>query len=580
MPRSFINMSQKQSQWILAEIPEVPPDVNSELPEILVRMMLQRGVDVKEMDTFLHPRLMNLKDPFLLPDMEAAVTRILHAVDTGEDVCVYGDYDVDGITSVTVMSAILSAYDIPVRSFIPRRGTEGYGLNDAALARCMSEGAKPSLLVTVDCGTASLSEIAALKEDSIDVIVVDHHELPPAGKPDCIAVVNPKCAEAGDGTEDNFEYLCAAGVVFKLAHALLKKRPLTDFDLKDYLDLVAMATVSDIVPLVNENRLLVRHGLKHMENTRNVGLKALMNVAQVNGPMTSADVGFRIGPRINAAGRMDHAEDALATLTTNDPAEAESLANLLDSHNRDRQGEEMRIHKDALHRLETECDSADPVIVLGSRDWHPGVVGIVASRMMRRFHKPAFIIAIDDQGLGKGSGRSIGGVSLMDAINANRDLLVAGGGHAMAAGISVAEDNIEPFRKAFANYVEENVSEDDRLPRIHIDADITFPELSLEFLKSYELLQPFGSANPEPLFMSREVYLTEPPRELKNHHLKLSMKQNECWRDAMFFGAGQRELPDPEAAWDIVFTINRNFFRGRTSLQIVIQDVRAHRKDS
>ena len=197
MPRSFINMSQKQSQWILAEIPEVPPDVNSELPEILVRMMLQRGVDVKEMDTFLHPRLMNLKDPFLLPDMEAAVTRILHAVDTGEEVCVYGDYDVDGITSVTVMSAILSAYDIPVRSFIPRRGTEGYGLNDAALARCMSEGAKPSLLVTVDCGTASLSEIAALKEDSIDVIVVDHHELPPAGKPDCIAVVNPKCAEAG-----------------------------------------------------------------------------------------------------------------------------------------------------------------------------------------------------------------------------------------------------------------------------------------------------------------------------------------------------------------------------------------------
>lgn len=573
-------MSQKQSQWILAGIPEVPPDVDSDLPEILVRMLLQRGVDVADMERFLQPRLMDLQDPFLLPEMELAVTRILHAIDRREEICVYGDYDVDGITSVTVMSEALRAYGSSVRRFIPRRGPEGYGLNDAALKRCMSEGVKPSLLITVDCGTASLDEIAALKAEGIDVIVVDHHEPPPEGKPDCIAVVNPKCGEPTDDPNDRFQYLCAAGVVFKLAHALLKTRPLPDFDLKDYLDLVAMATVSDIVPLVEENRILVRHGLKRMENTQNHGLKALMQVAQVKGPISSADVGFRIGPRINAAGRMDMPEDALAALTSNSQEQAEQLAELLDSHNRDRQGEEMRIHKDALKRLEAECDPSDPVIVLGSRDWHPGVVGIVASRMMRRFHKPAFIIAIDEQGLGKGSGRSIGGVSLMDAINASRDLLVAGGGHAMAAGISIEEGNIAAFRESFGNYVTDNVSESDRLPRLYIDADITFPELSLEFLKSYELLQPFGSANPEPLFMSREVYLTEPPRELKNHHLKLSMKQNECWHDAMFFGAGQRKLPDPEEAWDIAFTINRNVFRGRTSLQIVIQDVRPHRKDN
>lgn len=579
MPRSFICMSQKQSQWILAEIPEVPPDVDSELPDILIRMMLQRGVNVADMNGFLHPRLRELKDPFLLPDMEAAVTRILQAVDAAEEVCVYGDYDVDGITSVTLLSAILKAYGVSVSSFIPRRGPEGYGLNEAALKRCLSQGTKPSLLITVDCGTASLDEIATLKADGVEVIVVDHHELPPAGKPDCVAVVNPKCTESGDDSQDDFQYLCAAGVVFKLAHALLKTRPVEGFDLKDYLDLVAMATVSDIVPLVKENRTLVRHGLGRMEKTRNEGLKALMRVAQVKGPMTSADVGFRIGPRINAAGRMDRPEDALAALTTDDPAEAQKLADLLDSHNRERQGEEMRIHKDALHRLETECDASDPVIVLGSRDWHPGVVGIVASRMMRRFHKPAFIIAIDEDGLGKGSGRSIGGVSLMDAINANRDLLVAGGGHAMAAGISVQEENIGAFRNGFTQYVEENVSEEDRLPVLKIDIDITFPELSLDFLKSYELLQPFGSTNPEPLFMTREVYLTEPPRELKNHHLKLSMKQNDCWHDAMFFGAAQRELPDPEEPWDIAFTINRNVFRGRTSLQIVIQDVRPHQKE-
>jgi len=568
-------MSQKKSQWILAETPEIPPDVDQSTPEILIRMMCQRGVKAGEMKRFLDPRLQDLKDPFLMPDMHAAVDRILTAIEKNEEVCVYGDYDVDGITSVTLLTRTLRAYGVSTRSFIPRRGPEGYGLNEAALTRCMAEGVKPDLLVTVDCGTASTSEIAALRDNGVDVIVVDHHEPPPQGKPDCIAVVNPKCAD--DKSGGTFDYLCAAGVVFKLAHALLKTRMVDTFDLKEHLDLVALATVADIVPLVDENRLLVRHGLKFLANTKNEGLRALMDVAQVKGPLTSADVGFRIGPRINAAGRMDRPEDALATLTTTDPNEAEAFANTLDGHNKNRQGEELRIHKEALKKLETECDPNDPVIVLGSRDWHPGVVGIVASRMMRRFHKPAFIIAIDDGGIGKGSGRSIGGVSLMDAINANRDVLEAGGGHAMAAGISVHEDKISDFRKGFADFVTTNISEEDRLPRLYLDAEIDFPELSLDFLKSYELLQPFGSANPEPLFMTRDVWLTEPPHELKNHHLRLSLKQKECWKSAMFFSAGQRELP--EQPWDIAFTINRNVFRGRTSLQIVIQDVRAHQKE-
>lgn len=563
-------MSHKQSQWILSEVPELPPDAGGGLPEILVRMMAQRGVPAGEMERFLHPRLMDLTDPFLMPDMRPAVERILRAIDAGEPICVYGDYDVDGITSVTLMTHVLDAYGATARNFIPRRGPEGYGLNASALGRCMSEGGKPGLLITVDCGTASIDEIAGLRREGVDVIVVDHHELPPAGKPDCVAVVNPKCPDA----DADAEYLCAAGVVFKLAHALLKERPLEGFDLKDYLDLVALATVADIVPLVKENRLLVRHGLKRMAKTRHCGLRALMEVAQVKGPLTSADVGFRIGPRINAAGRMDRPEDALETLMCGAGADAHELAGRLDAHNRARQSEESRIHKDALKRLKEDHSPDDPVIVLGSRDWHHGVVGIVASRMMRRFHKPAFIIAIDENGIGKGSGRSIGGVSLMDAINANRGCLEAGGGHAMAAGISVREDRIADFRNGFAKYVLENVPAGDRLPRLHIDAEIDFPDLSLDFLNSYELLQPFGAANPEPVFMSRGVWLTEEPRELKNHHLKLSMKQNECWQSAMFFGGGQRELP-PQP-WDIAFTINRNTFRGRTSLQIVIQEVREH----
>jgi len=567
-------MSQKQNQWILADMPDIPPKVGNGLPPILVKMMLQRGVTPEEMETFLHPKLRTLQDPFLLPDIDLAVERIFQAIDNKEEICVYGDYDVDGITSVTLMSDILTAYGASVRTFIPRRGPEGYGLNEAALKRCKSEGTQPSLLITVDCGTASIQEIATLKSEGVDVIVVDHHEMPPAGKPNCVAVVNPKCKE--DGTCE-FEYLCAAGVVFKLAHALLKTRKIENFDLKNHLHLVAMATVADIVPLVKENRLLVRHGLRLMENTTNPGLRALMDIAQVKGPLTSADVGFRIGPRINAAGRMDCPEDALATLRAITQKDAEALAKKLDFHNRERQRQERRINEEALKRIETECDPDCPVIVLGSRDWHPGVVGIVASRMMRQFHKPTFIIAIDENGLGKGSGRSIGGVSLMDAINANRDLLEAGGGHAMAAGISVSEDKIDSFRDGFAKYVLENVSEQDRLPRLHLDVEINFSELSLDFLDSYELLQPFGSANPEPYFMTREVYLTEPPRELKNHHLKLSMKQKECWQSAMFFNAGERELP-PQP-WDIAFTISRNVYRERTSLQIVIQDVRAHQKE-
>ena len=428
-------MSYKQSQWVLAKVPEIPPEVDDGIPEVLVKMLIQRGVKPVEMERFLRPRLADLQDPFLLPDMQLAVGRVLSAIDDQESICVYGDYDVDGISSVTVMKGILSAYGAKVRSFIPRRGPEGYGLNTAALKRCMADDGRPGLMITVDCGTASLDEIALLKCEGVDVIVVDHHEMPPGGKPDCIAVVNPKCGAASEDCEngDSFDYLCAAGVVFKLAHALLKERPMVGFDLKKYLDLVAMATVSDIVPLVAENRLLVRHGLKQMENTAHVGLKALMDVAQVKGPLASADVGFRIGPRINAAGRMDKPEDALAALGTNNTEEAEVLADVLDAHNKDRQAEEVRIHKEAMDLLEKDHDPEDPVIVLGSRDWHPGVVGIVASRMMRRFHKPAFIIAIDSDGVGKGSGRSIGGVSLMEAINQNRHHLIAGGGHAMGS---------------------------------------------------------------------------------------------------------------------------------------------------
>jgi single-stranded-DNA-specific exonuclease len=539
-------------------------------PAILEHLIHQRGLPVGEnLESFLRPKLRDLGDPFEIGEMREGVERILQAIDRGEHVCIYGDYDVDGVTSIAVMRRMLHAYGLEPRHFIPLRSSEGYGLSKAALERCMREGPKPDLLIAVDCGTVSIDEIAGLRADGVDVIVVDHHEPSQRGRPDVVALVNPKY---GGGPA----YLCAAGVCFKLAHAMIKTRPVPNFDLKELLDLVAVATIADIVPMIGENRLLVRHGLKRLPQTLNPGLQALQEVSGMNGKATSMDVGFRIGPRLNAAGRMDVPEDALATLLTDCKRLARDLAEKLDEYNKRRQTHESQIRREAMEMLNATFDPArDPVIVLGSRSWHPGVVGIVASRLMRQFHKPTFIIAIDAEGVGKGSGRSIEGVSLVQAINSCRSHLIAGGGHDMAAGLSITEDKLDVFRADFAAYVLNNTVAEQRQPKLKVDAEITFDQLSLEFLTDYELLQPFGNGNPQPIFMARGVHLSRPPVHMKNQHLRLNLRQGYAEQDAVFFGGGEVALPDPP--WDIAFTIDRNTFRGRTTLQIIIQDVRAAR---
>lgn len=565
-------MSQKEKvvQWVLREAPDgwedlVPP----EMPRILGRLLAQREIERDEVETFLRPKLAALSDPFEIPEMDLAVERVFEAIDKGQKVCIYGDYDVDGVSSIAVLRTTLEAYGVKPMSFIPRRSTEGYGLSEGGLARCLEECAGAELLITVDCGTVSNEAIAMLSDQGIDTVVVDHHEMGPSGRPDCVALVNPKASD------DPRQYLCAAGVVFKLAHALLKTRKLDDFDLKSVLDLVAVATISDIVPLVDENRLLVRHGLRMLENSNRPGLRALLKLTGVEGRLSSADIGFRIGPRLNAAGRMDMPEQALATLTTDCMEEATTLADELECFNRSRQGLEQTIFAEALKMLEESEDL--PVIVVGSRKWHAGVVGIVASRLMRMYHKPSFVISIDENGVGKGSGRSIAGISLVDAIGNSRDQLIAGGGHHMAAGLSIKEEEIEGFRKSFANFVTEVTGGEDSAPRVHVDAEVSLGDLSLDFLASYELLQPFGSSNPQPIFMARGVWLTEPPRRLKNNHLRLFLRQGYDERDAIFFGGANNALPDPP--WDIAFTVDRNVFRGRVSVQISIQNVRASTDD-
>ena len=560
----------RNRRWILRDDPGAIPkcEAVAGLHPVLQRLLGQRGfVEDVCVGNFLEPRLKDLSDPFELPEMSEAVERVFQAVDEGQEICVYGDYDVDGITSITLMQNVLQAYGAKVRHFVPVRGTEGYGLSEAAIERCMREGVRPDLFITVDCGTVSHDPIEQLGGEGIDVIVVDHHERGEAGRPNCVALVNPKFESTP------YAYLCAAGVVFKLAHALLKARPLADFDLRNVLDLVALATISDIVPLVGENRLLVRHGLKRLSQTKNEGLRALMEVTGLSGYASSSDVGFRIGPRINAAGRMDRPDEALSTLLAETPEDAMELAERLDDYNKERQKTELRILAEAEAQvMEVHDVEKDPVIVVGSRDWHPGVVGIVASRLMRKYHRPAFVIAIDEKGIGKGSGRSVEGVSLVDAIAYGNEFLIAGGGHHMAAGISVHEEQLAAFRESFGQYVIENTSPEDLEPKLHIDSVLGLGALDMDFLHQYERLQPFGSGNSVPVFVARDVWLSEAPRNLKNNHLKLWLRQGQDEKDAMFFGGGERELPEPP--WDVAFTIDRNYFRGTTSCQMLVRDIR------
>lgn len=545
-------------------------ELNEQLPLLVRKILTQRGIrDPERAEQFLRPRLADLGDPFKMREMDAAVERIFRAADLGERICIYGDYDVDGVSSVTLLHTILTAYGLQPTCFIPVRTREGYGLSREGIRRAINEcGGKPQLIITVDCGTSSVDEVAYLNELGIDVIILDHHESSTRGRPPAIAVVNAKLEEQSPLT-----YLCSAGVVFKLAHAMLKRRRLADFDLREYLDIVAIATVADIVPLINENRLLTRHGLRVLARGANTGLKALNEVTGLRNTPNASHVSFRIGPRLNAAGRMDSPADALELLMTHDAERALHLAHCLEAHNRARQQEEEKIRAEATRMLEENFSPAtDRVIVLGSRTWHPGVVGIVASLLMRRYHKPTFIISLDETGLGKGSGRSIPGVSLVQAIHACANTLVSGGGHDMAAGLVIREEMIDSFRAAFDAYVRDNTSEEQLKPRLRVDAEVSLAELNLELLDSYELLEPFGNSNPQPVFMSRNVMLSDAPRHLQGNHLKLCLRQGcyEC--EAMYFNGGSVHLPDPP--WDIAFTIDRNYWRGRTTVAMSIQDIR------
>ena len=520
-----------------------------------------------EVNAFLRPQLRSLGDPFLLPNMAAAADRILAAIDRGERIVLFGDYDVDGVTSLALLAELLRSYGAHPELFLPLRMEEGYGLSPESVERCCEQH-KPQLLIAVDCGTSSLAEIASLKERDIDVIVLDHHE-PKSALPDCVAIVNPK-TEAGCA----FEYLCSVGIVFKLCHALLKTRPAPGFDLKAHLDLVALGTVADIVPLEKENRVLVQRGMLELARSKRPGVRKLMEVAAVRSPVAAEHIGFRLGPRLNAAGRLATAEKALRLLLTNDEKEAEELAALLDAQNRDRQEVERKICADAEKELEKNFDSArDAAIVLGSRDWHPGVLGIVASRLARKYHRPTVLVAFDPTGLGKGSGRSIEGLSLVDALSRCADHLEKFGGHEMAAGLAIREENFAAFADAFRQAARELLSEEDLQPRLHLDHELTFSQLNGDLLRWHQALEPFGNGNLQPMFFARSVEPAAEPQVLKEKHLVLRLRQQNHFRRAIFFDGALSALPKPP--WDIAFRVNADEYEGETRLQIQVEALRS-----
>jgi len=560
-----------QSRWILASREELNGGAIawSEIcgSECIARLLSRKGFRcAEEVEDFLRPRLSLLSDPFLLPQMGAAVSRLLAALDRHERIVLFGDYDVDGVTSLALLDEMLRAYGEAPQLFLPLRIEEGYGLSRESVERCL-EKHQPQLLIAVDCGTSSVNEVALLNERGVDVIVLDHHE-PKSQLPDCVAIVNPKLTECG------FEYLCSVGIVFKLCHALLKTRPTPGFDLKSHLDLVALGTVADIVPLRGENRVLVQRGAIEIARTSRIGLKKLMEIARVHPPILPEDIGYRLGPRLNAAGRLSTAEKSLRLLLTQDESEAAMLAAELDRQNRERQEVETQIFVAATEKIDMEFNAArDAAIVAGARGWHPGVLGIVASRLIRKYHRPAIVIGFDGNGVGKGSGRSIEGLNLVEALSRCADSLDKYGGHEMAAGLAMREENFDRFAEAFRSTARELLSEEALQRCLRLDHELTFTDIDIEFLRWHEMLQPFGNGNPQPLFFAREIEPVAPPRVVKEKHLIFRLRQGDRHRRAVYFDGMANQLPPPP--WDIAFRICADEYGGETLIAMHIEALRA-----
>lgn len=546
---------------------------------LVARLLTQREVSTEEeARRFLSPALSDLHEPDLMKGMQPAVERLVQAVKAGERVCIYGDYDVDGVTSVSLLSLFLREVGLTPDYFIPSRMREGYGLNPEAITAIAERGT--NLLITVDCGISDLAEIQQARDAGMDTIIIDHHQVPEQ-LPPAVAVLDPHQPGCSFPAKD----LAAVGVTFNLVMALRARlRELGRFrhsrhreepNLKEFLDLVALGTVADIVPLLGENRIITHYGLAELTAGRRPGVAALKEMAgMLSKSVAVGQVAFRLAPRINAVGRLGEASTAVELLTTNSYSQALQLARVLEKANSERQAVEQRILKQALEEAQKAVDHGDNAMVLASEEWHPGVIGIVASKLVDRYHRPVVMIALEGEH-GRGSARGTEPVHLYQTLLACADVLQGFGGHRAAAGLSIARDRVDEFRAAFLSEVEGVLAGEPTEKKILVDGEVQPSAFDHQLVEQLGVLAPHGLGNPEPLFIARNLTVKssrtvgrEPP-----YHLKMALAEGTQTWDAIGFSMGER-AKDVIEYMDLVYTPEFNTWEGKVSIQLKLRDIR------
>ena len=563
----------RPARWILPK----PPDEEAitalatalSLPEIVCRLLLIRGyVTPEEAKLFLRPKLDRLHDPLGFLSMDKAVDRLVRAVRDRELVFIHGDYDVDGICSTTLLTKAIRSFGGEATPFIPRRIEDGYDLSNAGVDAAITAGAK--VVVTCDCGTTALAPVARLCEAGIDVIVTDHH-LPGGPLPTCISVLNPK--RVGDEYPD--KDLAAVGVAFKLALALARALGKNENFVWAMLDLVALATVADVAPLRGENRVFVRYGLKMLAETRSIGLRALIRAAGLDGKaITAGRIGFILAPRLNAAGRLGHAIRGVELLLTEDEHQANAIARELEELNYKRQEIDRWTLEQARERVQ-QLDLDDTFgIVLADESWHPGVIGIVASRLVEEFGRPTVLVALSGDH-GKGSGRSISKFDLHGALGKASDLLLRYGGHRAAAGVTVARENVDAFAARFNEVARSLLTPEDLVPEVRVDLEVSMDGMDEKLESLFRHFEPFGIGNPTPVLLARNVIVAKPPRTIGRDGLKLVLDTGTGSIEAIGWGFAHRAAEfQPGGCVDIAFRLEKDEYRGESRLQARIADIR------
>ena len=540
-----------------------------QISPITAQILVNRGIENEtEANLFLNCTLFDLPSPYLMKGMDRAIERIKKALENNERIAIYGDYDVDGVTSTALLYSFLKVLKANVTYYNPDRLKEGYGINIDAVKKLAEQGV--SLIISGDCGITAVKEIEQAKELGVEFIVTDHHK-PPQELPRAVSILNPKLSECKYPGKE----IVGVGVIFNLVIAL--RRALRDEgffkngepNLGDYLDLVALGTVADCAPLLDVNRILVKEGIKRMQSPKRLGVQALKEASSIKGEVTSYDLGFKLGPRINASGRMSTADNAVALFISENLEEARELAKELNEKNSNRQGTEAEIIKEAISLLESNPALIGAnSIVLASRNWHPGIIGIVASRIVERYEKPTMLIAISEDGVGKGSGRSLEGINIYAALSECRELFLQFGGHEQAAGLSIREENVEKFREMFDKALEN--SEEQYEKKLKVDCAIELDSLTDSLISEFELLQPFGIGNPEPALLSRTVEVVS-QRIFKDKHLGFKVKKGTKLFDAIWFNMKEPfTLPDKV---DMVFTPEFNKWNGKKEIRLRVKDV-------